>query len=421
MKILYRTITFIFYPLIIIFIYLRRFNKKEDKKRYKEKLFSSCFNIKRNYDFKLIWFHAASIGELKSILPVINELDKSNNYEFLVTTVTLSSANLAENELRRFKRATHRFFPIDVNFLMEKFLDLWKPDAIFLVDSEIWPNLIFLSSQKKIPISIINARITFKSYKRWMMVPNLAKLIFNQFNLCLASNKETKKYLENLNAKNIFYFGNIKFCETYDNGRYKNENSSFLSSNIIWLAVSTHEGEDLLCLKTHKKLKDKIKDIVTIIAPRHIDRVKQIKKISEQLNLNSQVLNKGDLILKNKEIIIINSFGGLNNFFKYSKSVFIGKSMLKKLKDVGGQNPIEAAKMGCKVYHGPYVYNFNEIYELLAENKVSNKITSSEELYEFLSTDLKSEKKKDSSFQNILKNIGEKILKDTVIKINSVI
>ena len=103
MKILYRTITFIFYPLIIIFIYLRRFNKKEDKKRYKEKLFSSCFNIKRNYDFKLIWFHAASIGELKSILPVINELDKSNNYEFLVTTVTLSSANLAENELRRLK------------------------------------------------------------------------------------------------------------------------------------------------------------------------------------------------------------------------------------------------------------------------------------------------------------------------------
>ena len=421
MKILYRTITFIFYPLIIIFIYLRRFYKKEDKKRYKEKLFSSCFNIKRNYDLKLIWFHAASIGELKSILPVINELDKSNNYEFLVTTVTLSSANLAENELRRFKRATHRFFPIDVKFLMEKFLDLWKPDAIFLVDSEIWPNLIFLSSQKKIPISIINARITFKSYKRWMMVPNLAKLIFNQFSLCLASNKETKKYLENLNAKNIFCFGNIKFCETYDNGRYKNENSPFLSSNIIWLAVSTHEGEDLLCLKTHKKLKNKIKDIVTIIAPRHIDRVQQIKKISEQLNLNSQVLNKGDLILKNKEIIIINSFGGLNNFFKYSKSVFIGKSMLKKLKDVGGQNPIEAAKMGCKVYHGPYVYNFSEIYELLAENKVSNKITSSEELYEFLSTDLKSEKRKDSSFENILKNIGEKILKDTVIKINSVI
>lgn len=421
MKILYRTITFIFYPLIIIFIYLRRFYKKEDKKRYKEKLFSSCFNIKRNYDLKLIWFHAASIGELKSILPIINELDKNNNYEFLVTTVTLSSANLAENELIRFKRATHRFFPIDVKFLMEKFLDLWKPDAIFLVDSEIWPNLIFLSSQKKIPISIINARITFKSYKRWMMIPNLAKLIFNQFNLCLASNKESKKYLENLNAKNIFCFGNIKFCETYDNSKYKDENSSFLSSNIIWLAVSTHEGEDLLCLQTHKKLKNKIKDIITIIAPRHIDRVKKIKKISEQLNLDSQVLNKGDLILKNKEIIIINSFGGLNNFFKYSKSVFVGKSMLKKFKDVGGQNPIEAAKMGCKVYHGPYVYNFSEIYELLAENKVSNKITSYEELYEFLSTDLTSEKRKESSFENILKNIGEKILKDTVIKINSII
>ena len=112
-------------------------------------------------------------------------------------------------------------------------------------------------------------------------------------------------------------------------------------------------------------MKKKYQDLITIIAPRHIHRVKSIKKLSYKYKLTTQVLNKDDLIEKDKEIILINSFGVLNNYFKYAKSVFIGKSTLKKFKNIGGQNPIDAALVGCKIYHGPYVYNFKEIYNIL--------------------------------------------------------
>ena len=135
---------------------------------------------------------------------------KNDNFEFLVTTLTTSSANLANIELKKFKNAKHRFLPLDVNFLMKKFLSLWKPDAIFLVDSEIWPNLIFLANQKKIPLGIINARITRKTYSKWNLFPKMARSIFSLFNLCIVSNQETKKFLENLNAKNIFFFWKFK-------------------------------------------------------------------------------------------------------------------------------------------------------------------------------------------------------------------
>ena len=157
---------------------------------------------------------------------------------------------------------------------MKKFLSYWRPDAIFLVDSEIWPNLIFLANKRKIPLGIINARITKKTYERWRLFPKMAQSIFSLFDLCIVSNQETKKFLENFNAKNKFYFGNLKFCENLDKNQLLNNNSEFLKSNKFWLAASTHEGEDEFCLNTHIELQKKIKNIKTIIVPRHISRVK---------------------------------------------------------------------------------------------------------------------------------------------------
>ena len=158
-------LTSFLYPILILLIYFRKIIKKEDQKRFKEKIFPSCFNINRTKDSKLIWFHAASIGEFKSVLPIIEELNKNNkNLEILITTVTLSSSNLATDELKRFNNVQHRFFPLDVRFLIKRFLLLWNPCAIFLVDSEIWPNLIFSASENKIPLAIINARITSKTF-----------------------------------------------------------------------------------------------------------------------------------------------------------------------------------------------------------------------------------------------------------------
>ena len=145
---LYRVITTLIYPFLLTLILLRIFFKKEDPVRYKEKIFSSNFNRIKKKNFKLIWFHAASIGEFKSILPIIEELNKKKNkLEFLITTVTLSSSNLAEEELKKFNNVQHRFFPYDIEFLIRKFLNLWKTSAIFLVDSEIWHNLILIEIQ----------------------------------------------------------------------------------------------------------------------------------------------------------------------------------------------------------------------------------------------------------------------------------
>ena len=419
MKFLYRTIAFIIYPLLIILIFFRKIFNKEDKDRYKEKIFSSSFRVKRTNGLKLVLFHAASIGEFKSIIPIIKELEKKNeNLEFLVTTQTTSSANLANIELKRFKKATHRYLPLDVNFLMKKFLSRWKPDAIFLVDSEIWPNLIFLANRRGIPLGIINARITRKTYDRWKLFPKMARSIFGLFDLCIVSNTETKKYLENFNAKNVFYFGNLKFCENLEKTQFFNKNSKFLESNKFWLAASTHEGEDDFCLNTHIELRKKIKNVKTIIVPRHISRVKRIKKMGESLNLTCQILNPDEEMLDNKEIIIINSFGKLQGFYKYSKSVFIGKSIIKKFEDVGGQNPIEAAKLGCKIYHGPYVYNFKDVYLILAQKNVSKQVNNYRELVENLIFDLNNSKENNLEFISLTNQLEQKILNDSMEKIN---
>ena len=137
----YKSLTNFLYPFFILVIFFRKIIKKEDQIRYREKIFSSSFNVRRNKNLKLVWFHAASIGEFKSILPIIDQLNENNNYfEFLITTTTLSSGNLANENLKKYTNVQHRFFPVDVSFIMEKFLDLWKPYAVFLVDSEIRAN-----------------------------------------------------------------------------------------------------------------------------------------------------------------------------------------------------------------------------------------------------------------------------------------
>ena len=177
----------------LIFIY-RILKGKEDPKRFKEKIFVSNFRVAKKKIPNLIWFHAASIGEFKSIIPIINQLIINNpNLKFLITTSTLSSGNLAKSELKNFDNIEHRYFPLDVKFLISKFLYLWQPDRIFLVDSEIWPNLLLEAKKLKIPIALINARLTSRSFKKWMLFPNTAKKIFNIFDLFICSNNETKK------------------------------------------------------------------------------------------------------------------------------------------------------------------------------------------------------------------------------------
>ncbi len=408
---IYRSLTLIFYPVLTLIIFMRTLTKKEHPKRYKEKIFSSSFRVERKENTKLIWFHAASVGEFKSILPLIKELNsKYSSLEFLITSVTLSSGKLANEELKKFENVHHRFFPIDVSFLIQKFILFWRPDIIFLVDSEIWPNLIFQAKKDKIPLGIINARITKKTFKRWMMIPSTARRIFSHFDLCLTSNYETQKYLDVLKAKNIIHIGNLKMINNIDRKNLENRNSDFLRENNFWLAASTHEGEEDFCIDTHLKIKEKIKSIITIIAPRHINRAISIYDICKKNGLSAQILNEDEKISEKKEIIIINTYGNLASFYKHSKSVFFGKSLLKKLEKTGGQSPIEAAQLGCKIYHGPYIYNFEEIYNFFRENEVAKKIDNSNELAENIMIDLNSHSHENSQFIDTINKLSKEIL-----------
>ena len=279
----------------------------------------------------------------------------------------------------------------------------------------------FKRKKKQNTNRLINARITSKTSKRWMMFPKVAQKIFNHFTLCLTSNIETKEFLNKLNVKNVKFHGNIKLINKINANDIQNLNEKILTKKRFWLAASTHAGEDKFFLNTHSILKKKYPQIISIIAPRHIERAKDIKFLSDSLNLKTQILNADEKIEEGKEIIIINAFGVLQDYYKYAKSVFIGKSMIKKLRGVGGQNPIDAAKLGCKIYHGPYVYNFKEIYEILEKNNVSLKINSIEQLSENLSKDLESIEQKDNKISEVINNLGQKTLIDTMKEVSKLI
>lgn len=412
MLLIYRCFINILFPVIVIIIFVRKFINKEHKIRFKEKLFLSSLNGKKKSKI-LIWFHASSIGELKSIIPLIKKINEKNNFEFLITTVTLSSSQLMSENFLNTYNITHRFFPIDRPKLINKFLDNWSPNLAIFVDSEIWPNFLLEIKKRKIPLVLLNGRITKRTFLKWNFIKKSAEKIFKTFDLCLPSSNESKKNLEKLNVKNIKYFGNLKFTSENE-GKFFNEKSNkFLYKSKFWCAASTHKQEDIFCLKTHINIKKIYKNIISIIIPRHTDRAQYIHSLCKKLELKSQVLSSNEQIDQSKEIIIINSYGVMTKYLRLCKSVFIGKSLIKELETDGGQNPIEAAKIGCKIYHGPYVYNFQEVYELLNKYQIAEKINNEDELSYKLIGDLNNTDEIRLENTKKINLLGKRILNET--------
>ena len=410
----YRFFTYFFFPFLIVLIYFRLILKKEDPKRFKEKIFSSHFKIHRDNKKKLVWFHTVSIGECLSILPLIDELNKNNkNLNFLITTATLSSSKLLERKLDKNENIIHRFFPLDLNHLAENFLNSWKPDLVCFVDSEIWPNFLFKIKEKNIPLLLINARLTKKSLNKWKIIFNFAKKIFNNFDLCLTASNESKNNLNELQVKELKYIGNLKYSVQSKPDEIGDLNKKILNNYKTWCAASTHNGEESIILKTHKEIRKKHNNVLTVIVPRHINRSVYIKKLCNKFNLNAQVLGDNESINSNIEILIINSFGVLPKYFNYCKSIFMGKSFIKEKRSVGGQNPIEAAKLGCNIFHGPYVYNFQEIYDFLKSHGIAEKINDELELADRINKNFENSNKTNHQI-DLLNSHGEKILKETI-------
>ena len=265
---------------------------------------------------------------------------------------------------------------------------------------------------------LINGRLTKKSFNKWKIFLNFAKKVFDNFDLCLAANEESRNNLSKLQIKNLKYIGNLKYSTQNISDELNDTNKKILSNYKTWCAASTHNDEELVILKAHLEIKKKYNNILTIIIPRHIDRSFYIKNLSKKFNLYSQILNDNDLINSNVEILIINSFGVLPKYFNYCKNIFIGKSLIKKKENVGGQNPIEAAKLGCKIFHGPYVYNFQEVYERLKSYDITERVNNEFQLAEKIIKSFRSPIMRNPQQVDLLNSYGEKILKETALELN---
>jgi len=356
-----------FSPIIVI---IRIIKNKEDKIRFKEKF---CLFSKKRGSGKLIWFHGSSVGEILSVVPVIKkyENDKSIS-KILITSSTLSSSKVLEKI--KFKKTIHQFYPIDHVFFSKKFLSHWKPDVAIFLESEVWPSMFKSIKNENILLILLNARITKKSFDRWNKIKKFSNSIFSLVDKAYSQNLETNYYLKKLNVKDIKSIGNLKFIE-HDILEINHSDRKLFSQFKkfkTFVAASTHNTEELFAEKTHILLKKKIKNIITIIIPRHIDRVDQIISQISELGLNVVSHKSNKKKLSNIDIYVVDTFGESKKFYKLATTVFLGGSIIKR----GGQNPLEPARFGAKILHGPNIDNFKDVYKYLNQLKISSTINS---------------------------------------------
>ena len=353
-------ILFLLSPLIFLFRILK---KKEDINRFQEKY---CIYSKKNTQ-KTIWFHAVSVGELMSIIPVINKLEKNKKVKkIIITSSTISSAKIFKRQ--KFQKTIHKFFPLDTNFLTKKFINTWKPEVAIFVDSEIWPNMIKNLNKNQIPIILLNARFTKSSFEKWLIIKSFAEEIFSKISIALPQNTETKKYLKILGIKKIISAGNIKY---YGEKVLLNKKNSELLKQFkkfkVLCAGSTHNTEEILISKLHIKLKKSLPNLLTIIIPRHINRSENIINDLNKFKLNVVKHSSKQKISEKTDIFLVDTFGETKNFYNLSNIAFLGGSIVNH----GGQNPLEAARLGNYIINGPNIGNFKEIYDYLKINKIS--------------------------------------------------
>ena len=413
MLVIYRlciNLLFLLSPFIII---IRLFKKKEDLKRFKEKF---CIFSKKKRTGKLIWFHGASVGEIQSIVPLLEKFEKEKDISnILITTNTLSSSKIIKK--LKFKKIIHQFFPIDLNLFTKKFINFWSPEIVFFIDSEIWPNMLVNLERKNIPIILLNGRITKKTFSKWKILKKFSKEIFSKFTLCLSSNNISKFYLKKLGAINVKLIGNLKYSQS-ENEKIGLDSKlkKFIISKKTWCASSTHKNEERICGLAHKELKKRYKNLLTIIIPRHAERAVMIAKELEQLNLKIQLHEPTKKIHPDTDIYIVNTYGMTKSFYNYSSNVFLGGSLINH----GGQNPLEAVRYGCNILHGPNISNFEEIYYFLNKNKISKKIYNQKTIAIELNR-LFLKRTNSKQIKNEINILGKKILKNTYKEINLIL
>ena len=384
---IYNALIYLLYPLVIRgYINKRKEKGKEDLKRFNERIGRP--KLKRP-EGKLIWFHGASVGETLSMLPLISKLLQENpDVHAMITSGTITSAELMQKRLP--DRAFHQYIPIDNPKFVEKFLTHWHPDVALWFESEFWPAMLGGIKQHKIPLILINGRISDKTFKHWKMCKPIIKELLSCFSLCLGQSEQDAQRLQTLGAPKVQCLGNIKYAgfnPPVDEEK-KKDILNQIGNRPVWAVVSTHNDEELQIGKQLKLLKKEIPNILTIIAPRHPQRGPEIQQQLNDLGLKTALRTKNEKISPETEVYIADTIGEVGIWYEISPVVFIGGSLIPH----GGQNFIEPCRFHDAVFVGPSTNNFTDAMNRASKAQAVIKIKDAADLLQNVSELLQNKK-----------------------------
>ncbi len=335
-----------------------RLNKgKEDPDRLDERRGLACAPRPEG---PLVWLHGASVGETVSLLPLVERLTQGG-LNALMTSGTVTSARLMARRLP--PHALHQFAPLDAPLFFRRFFRHWRPDLGLIAESEIWPNMIIEAGRARVPLAMVNARMSERSYRRWKKLPRFARALLGRFELALTQSAADAERLTRLGVRAARVIGNMKFDAPPPPADLRElaELTGLVSGRKLWIAASTHPDEERVAAEAHLKLAAEHPDLLTLIAPRHPERGPEIAEELGDLDLTLRLRSRGERPDRECGVYICDTIGELGLFYRLAGVVFVGKSLFAG----GGQNPIEPAKLGCAILHGPHVDNFADVYRPL--------------------------------------------------------
>ncbi|MCB1542043.1 MAG: 3-deoxy-D-manno-octulosonic acid transferase, partial [Rhodoblastus sp.] len=347
---LYRAASGLFAPLAPHFLQMRAARDKEDAARLGERMGRA--KIPRSAG-PLVWLHGASIGEGLALLPLISALTRGGAHA-LVTTGTRSSARVVGDRLP--SGAIHQYVPLDCPSFARRFLDHWRPDVAIFAESELWPNLVLETRRRGAPLFLVNARVSETSVARWRRAPGMAAALLGSFDNIFAQSAEDAARFASLGATRVTLAGNLKYdvAPPPADPDALAQLASQIGARPVWVAASTHEGEEEICLAAHRILHARYPDLLTIIAPRDARRGPDIAALARKAGAEPALRSAGEKIGAGAQVFIADTFGEMGLWYRLASVVFVGKSLTAG----GGQNPIEPAKLGAAILHGPSVENF---------------------------------------------------------------
>jgi 3-deoxy-D-manno-octulosonic-acid transferase len=308
----------------------------------------------------LVWIHGASVGEFTAVMPLIERI-RARGFNVLATTGTVTSAALAGKRLP--PGAVHQFIPLDLPPFVARFLDYWRPDLALFVESDLWPNIIMSAAERDIPMILVNGRMSERSFRRWRHFPKTIEALLTRFDLCLVRSTDDAERFGALGAPRITTTGNLKLdvpALPVDTAKIAILSAATRGRTVV-VAASTHPGEESAIIDAHRRLTINFPGLLTVIAPRHPQRGPAIADIATAARLRCALRSRGELPDGEIDIYLFDTLGELGLVYQLAPIVFMGGSLVRH----GGQNPIEAVKLGAAILHGPHVANFAEIYDEL--------------------------------------------------------